>query len=127
MAKAPAKKAKKAKAKKTANRSDQSKPWQFQKGTSGNPSGRPKRDAEVKAMAREHTEEAIQRLSELMRSDDERVSRSACADLLDRGWGRPSQAFTGPDEGPIRVNLTRLSDAKVRQLADIVDEATDHT
>ena len=39
-----------------------SKPGTFQKGRSGNPGGRPKEIAEVKALARAHTTTAIETL-----------------------------------------------------------------
>lgn len=65
---------------------------QFEKGKSGNPGGRPKEDAEVKRLAREHTVEAINKLVEHMRSDNAKASVSACNAILDRGYGKPSQA-----------------------------------
>lgn len=64
----------------------------FQKGQSGNPGGRPKEDAEVKALARAAGPEAIEKLVELMRCDEKRTSLAAAQALLDRGFGKPSQA-----------------------------------
>lgn len=76
----------------------------FKPGQSGNPGGRPKRPAtveahqiavDVKAAARSHTTAAIQTLVDAMQS--ERASwaaRVAAANaLLDRGWGKASQAL----------------------------------
>ena len=63
----------------------------YRKGQSGNPGGRPKEVAEVRELARTHTEAAIARLAEWMASDDPRASVAASIALLDRGWGKPMQ------------------------------------
>ena len=55
----------------------------FQKGQSGNPGGRPKEDAEVKALARASGPEAIDKLIELMRGDDRRTALAAAQALLE--------------------------------------------
>jgi hypothetical protein len=67
----------------------------FQKGLSGNPSGRriEVEQAEVRALAREYTAEAVARLAEIMRSSDARASAAASIALLDRGWGRPGMSL----------------------------------
>ena len=39
-----------------------------------------------------HGEEALRRLLQLMRQDDARVSLAATQEILNRGYGRPSQA-----------------------------------
>src|ERR1019366_5223191 len=64
-------------------------PWH--KGQSGNPGGRPAVAAEVKAEARRHTKEALDRLVYWMRSDDPQASIRAAMALLDRGCGKPEQ------------------------------------
>ena len=69
----------------------------FQKGQSGNPGGRPKEVAEVRALAREHTRMAIERLVAWAESDNPRASVAASTALLDRGWGRAAQPLVGDD------------------------------
>lgn len=68
------------------------KPGTFKKGASGNPGGRPKEAAEVKALAREYGAEAITKLVELLRGDDLRVAKAAADSLLDRAYGKPGQS-----------------------------------
>lgn len=76
----------------------------FQKGTSGNPTGRPKVAAEVRELAREHGPAAIVRLVELMSSKDEMVAIAACRAILDRGYGKPEQSLNLPNGGAL-LNL----------------------
>jgi len=79
----------------------------FQPGQSGNPGGRPKLLAEVKALAAEHTKDAIKALSEIAKNPKAlAVARVSAANaLLDRAWGKPTQAveMSGPDGGPVPV------------------------
>ena len=69
----------------------------FVKGQSGNPTGRPKEDNEIKKLAKEHSREALERLVYWMTSEDPKASVPACNAILDRGYGKPAQAITGPD------------------------------
>jgi hypothetical protein len=65
----------------------------FKKGVSGNPSGRPKQDPEIQALARELSTETIHKLAYWMRSDEAKASIAASAIILDRAWGKARQAI----------------------------------
>ena len=74
-----------------------------------------KAPADLRSLARSHTELSIQTLAGIARnstSDQARVS--AAQALLDRGWGRAPQVLSGEDGGAITVII--------RQLVDIVEE-----
>ena len=79
------------------------KPWP--KGRSGNPGGRPKVAADVKAEARRHTREALDRLVHWMRSDDPQASIRAATAILDRGCGKPEQNVALKSNNPERLTV----------------------
>lgn len=85
-------------------------PHRWSKGQSGNPGGRPKEVIEIRDLARQYTSEAIKRLAEIMRSDNERAAVAAINALIDRGWGKAMQAMevTGKDGAPL-VPVLNLS------------------
>ena len=59
---------------------------------SGNPGGRPKdMEPELKALARQHTKECIEKLIKWVRSDNPKASPFAAKELLNRGWGHAPQ------------------------------------
>lgn len=78
----------------------------FTKGKSGNPTGRPKNDPEVKELARENSTEAIERLVFWMRTDEPRASVAAANAILDRAWGKPAQALEHSGSLVVNVNLS---------------------
>ena len=103
--------------KRSENRSKQTRPGKrkaprtaWKKGQSGNPGGRPKELGQVKALARQHTQEALETLAQLMKSGTPDRTRVAAAEaLLDRAWGRPMQAidhgFVGDQDFKFTINI----------------------
>lgn len=62
-------------------------------GESGNPGGRPKQYAELKALCRQYTEEAVNALVDVLRTGAPRERVIAANALLDRGYGKPEQSI----------------------------------
>lgn len=65
---------------------------QFVKGTSGNPTGRPKQNEEAMEILKASIPEAAQRLVELLKSDNEKIALQAAIAIFDRVHGKPIQA-----------------------------------
>ena len=63
----------------------------FVKGQSGNPSGRPKGNPEVKSIFQSHSVDAAQKMLELMNSKDEKISFAAAREILYYTQGKPVQ------------------------------------
>lgn len=77
-------------------------------GQSGNPAGRSRRFHEVQAAAQDKSVQAIEKLTVLMDSTDERVSIIACNSILDRAFGKPKEQKTEDSQG-LRPDLSALS------------------
>lgn len=83
----------------------------FKPGQSGNPNGRPKVVTEIRDLARSKGKEAFERIVVLMDDDDPKVSMAAAKEVLDRAYGKPAQAITGPDgDLPIELVVRWLTD-----------------
>jgi hypothetical protein len=82
-------------------------------GHSPNPTGRPKRDAEIREAFQDLGAEAVERVQQLMRSKDETVAVAACRLALERGYGKPMQSVT----------VTPLAPAPDREVSDPLEAA----
>jgi hypothetical protein len=95
----------------------------FAKGVSGNPGGRPSGIGEIREIARQHTDTAINTLVKVMNDSDATASArvGAATALLDRGWGRPAQTI----EANINPNFNDLDlalDGDARRLLDKIKD-----
>jgi hypothetical protein len=100
----------------------------FGAGQSGNPAGKPKVTGieDVRAIAREWTQLAIETLVEVMSNPDEKGAArvSAAGVILDRGWGKAPQTVVVDGEVDVaRLDNTSLDEATRRELASYVGNA----
>ena len=82
-------------------------------GRSANPGGRPGVPEVIKATLRELSPRAVERLGELLDSDDERIQLEAAKAILDRHLGRPA----------IQADLTVRGGASTDHLEALIEMA----
>jgi hypothetical protein len=96
-------------------------PFQWKKGQSGNPHGKGGEYKTVMRIAKANSIVAINKLVDLMNSDDDRVAYTASMAIIERAHGKPKEQT--PDEGPKIPDLTGLSQkdlAAVRKAMSIL-------
>lgn len=65
----------------------------YAKGQSGNPTGRPKVNSEIKALVLKNTVPAVKCILEIMRTaEDDKTRLAAAIEILNRAYGKPSQS-----------------------------------
>jgi hypothetical protein len=102
----------------------------FLPGISGNPGGRPPEVGNVRELAREYTEEAIETLVDLMRHARSDAARGAAAQaLLDRGYGKSvAVALDVVDDGQAHLEALReLAAAPEHQRLECISREKDTT
>lgn len=77
-----------------------------------------KTPAEIRSLARGHTESAINTLAGIMTATDapHAARVSAAVAILDRGWGKPTQPISGDEDGP-PIQFTKIELIGVRPAA----------
>jgi len=99
-------------------------------GQSGNPGGRPTGFAVMRDLARQKTEKAIETLESVMNGENTPPNArvAAAVALLDRGWGRPSQAMelsaSEKENQSSSWDLSKLTDKELDQLTQLAEKAT---
>ena len=99
-------------------------------GQSGNPSGRPKVNTELRAKARAHTDAAINALVEVLSSKKASPSARVMAanSLLDRGYGRPESSLTAlietpPEAPPSDFDFSKLASEEIATMIALFEKA----
>lgn len=90
----------------------------FATGRSGNPGGRPKGHGELRDLARQHTQLALQTLIDIaQRGENESARVTAANAILDRGWGKPAVPVA-EDDGPMEITF-KIGDRELQPIKDV--------
>jgi hypothetical protein len=94
-------------------------------GKTGNPSGKATLYYECLKLCRTLSPDAVQRLIELMRSDDDRVSYMSCVALLERAWGRSTAVYdpAADQDGQAQIDVRLLSGEERATLRAILEKS----
>ena len=87
----------------------------FRPGQSGNPGGRPKSNEHVRNIARSNSVRAVERLIELIESDDERVALTAAKEVLDRAFGKP-KPDVADDKEQLSIRIVQFSENRAGEI-----------
>lgn len=78
----------------------------FEKGKSGNPRGRPKKDFKLAELAQQYTEKALNVIVEILEFGENQKDKLKAAEiLLDRGYGKAPQSVHADLTGDIEINV----------------------
>ena len=96
---------------------------------SPNPGGRSRAEGDVRALARQHTEEALQGILAIARSQKApaQARLNAWTAILDRGYGRPGQTLALTDDRTVQERnvMARLAEEFTRVAAETALEVAD--
>ena len=85
-----------------------------------------KAPADLRSLARAHTELSVQTLAGIARNGTSEQARvSAASALLDRGWGRAPQVHSGEDGGSIQVIIRQIVDVPGEAMPGLIEHETD--
>lgn len=75
----------------------------WEKGVSGNPSGRPREVGDLRKLAQEKTQAALDTLTEIMLNENAKDSArvAAASAILDRGYGKPTTFIETTSDAPL--------------------------
>lgn len=69
-----------------------------------------KAPAEIRSLAREHTESALKTLAHIMRAKNAPAAARVAASnsLLDRGWGKAATVLENGEGGPLQILVKKF-------------------